>query len=183
MADDHLNLAVASDGTVYAAVKTSYDSSGFPVIGLLVRRPTGVWDNFYSVDTDLGATRPIAVVNEAQGIVMVVYRSGAQAIIYRQAPLSNPGSLSTRRTLMSGGVNNVSSTRQVLGADAVFLAADYPAGSPEIVRSVRLVWPAPTGSMLTASMLSTSTSSGDSLLFSSGPAIEEEEDLATELLR
>ena len=39
---------------VYAAVKTNYDTSGQPVIGLLVRRPTGVWDNFYSVDTDLG---------------------------------------------------------------------------------------------------------------------------------
>jgi hypothetical protein len=29
MADDHINLAVASDGTLYAAVKTSYDSSGY----------------------------------------------------------------------------------------------------------------------------------------------------------
>ena len=28
MADDHLNVAVAADGTLYAAVKTSYDTAG-----------------------------------------------------------------------------------------------------------------------------------------------------------
>ena len=28
MADDHLNVAVAADGTLYAAVKTSYDTTG-----------------------------------------------------------------------------------------------------------------------------------------------------------
>ena len=41
MADDHINMAVASDGTLYAAVKTSYDSSGYPRMCLLVRRPSG----------------------------------------------------------------------------------------------------------------------------------------------
>ena len=41
MADDHLNVAVASDATLYAAVKTSYDTGGYPKIALLVRRPTG----------------------------------------------------------------------------------------------------------------------------------------------
>ena len=30
MADDHMNVAVASDGTLYAAVKTSYDTAGYP---------------------------------------------------------------------------------------------------------------------------------------------------------
>src|SRR5207247_5606539 len=30
MADGHLNVAVASDGTLYAAVKTSYDTLGYP---------------------------------------------------------------------------------------------------------------------------------------------------------
>ena len=38
MADDHLNVAVASDGTLYAAVKTSYDTAGYPKIAMLVRR-------------------------------------------------------------------------------------------------------------------------------------------------
>ncbi|MCW9094774.1 MAG: hypothetical protein OQJ74_02905, partial [Ignavibacteriaceae bacterium] len=40
-ADDHLNLAAASDGTIYVAAKTSYDSDGQPNLILLVRRPSG----------------------------------------------------------------------------------------------------------------------------------------------
>ena len=50
MADDHLNVAVAVDGTLYAAVKTSYDTAGQTKIALLVRRPSGVWDNLYEID-------------------------------------------------------------------------------------------------------------------------------------
>ena len=45
-ADDHINFATASDGTLYAAVKTGYNRSGYPVIGLLVRKPSGVWIPF-----------------------------------------------------------------------------------------------------------------------------------------
>ena len=41
MADDHLNVAVASDGTLYAAVKTSYDTAGYPKVAMLVRRLSG----------------------------------------------------------------------------------------------------------------------------------------------
>jgi hypothetical protein len=174
-ADDHMSLAVTSNGTVYAAVKTSYDTSGHPVIGLLVRRPTGVWDNFYAVDNDLGATRPIVVVNESQGVLMVVYRNGAHDIIYRQAPLSNPGSFGTRKVLISGGVNNVSSTRQVLGSDGVFLATDYP--EDNVVRSVRFVWPAPAGGA------SASATTSNSSFFADGDLIPAaEEDTATALL-
>ena len=61
MADDHLNLAVGTDATLYAAVKTSYDTSGFPTIALLVRRPNGTWDDLYEVDT--AGTRPVVVLN------------------------------------------------------------------------------------------------------------------------
>ncbi len=48
-ADDHMNVATASDGTLYAAVKTGYDTGGFPKIALLVRRLSGtsgggIWD-------------------------------------------------------------------------------------------------------------------------------------------
>ena len=50
MADDHLNVAVASDGTLYAAVKTSYDTAGYPKIAMLIRRPNGTWDPLYEVD-------------------------------------------------------------------------------------------------------------------------------------
>ena len=172
--DDHMSLGVASNGTVYCAVKTSYDTSGHPVIGLLVRRPTGLWDNFYSVDTDLGATRPIVAVNESQGAVIVVYRNGAHDIIYRQAPLSNPGAFGTRRLLMTGGVNNVSGTRQVLGSDAVFVATDYP--EDNFVRSVRLTWSGSTaGTTGGTSTASTSAAGSDFEPFSTGPGILDED--------
>ena len=170
-ADDHMSLAVTSNGTVYAAVKTSYDTSGHPVIGLLVRRQTGLWDNFYPVDTDLGATRPIVVVNEAQNVLMVVYRNGAHEIVYRQATLSNPGSFGSRKVLIRGGVNNVSSTRQSLDSDGVFLAADYPADN--VVRSVRFVWPAPSGAAPAGSSMAAS---------GADPTEPDPQDTATDLL-
>ena len=72
MADDHLNVAVASDGAIYAAVKTSYDSGGQTKIGLIVRRPNGQWDSMlYAVDT--AGTRPIVLLNEAAGKLIVAY--------------------------------------------------------------------------------------------------------------
>ena len=69
--DDHINMALASDGTLFCAVKTSYDTSGYPVIGLLIRRPSGVWDDFYPV-ANIG-TRPIVLLNESAGKVKVMY--------------------------------------------------------------------------------------------------------------
>ncbi len=74
MADDHVNVAVASDGTLYAAVKTSYDTSGYPLIALLVRQPDGTWDGLHEVDQT--GTRPIVLLNEADDSVRVVYTSG-----------------------------------------------------------------------------------------------------------
>ena len=65
MADDHLNLAAASDGTLYAAVKTGYDTAGYPKIAMLVRRlsgsaGSGVWDNLHGVERDWHARHHIA---------------------------------------------------------------------------------------------------------------------------
>ena len=57
MADDHIHLAVASNGTLYAAVKTSYDSSGYPKIALLVRRRVGRMGQFVSSRHERHAAR------------------------------------------------------------------------------------------------------------------------------
>ena len=109
MADDHLNMAVASDGTLYAAVKTSYDTSGYPFMALLVRRPAGTWDNLYALDTS-GGTRPIVVLNEAAGTVRVIYTGSG--IVYKESPVSSI-SFGSAQTLMSGGsLNNATSTKQ-----------------------------------------------------------------------
>jgi hypothetical protein len=121
MADDHVHLAAASDGTLYAAVKTSYDSSGNPKIALLVRRPNAVWDNLYSVDGD--GTRPIVVVDEAANKVVVAYTGtdGGGSIVYRDSPLGNI-SLGPRQTLISGSLNDVTSSKQTSTSQIVFLA-------------------------------------------------------------
>ena len=73
MADDHMNVKVASDGTLYAAVKTSYDTAGYPKIALLIRRPNGTWDPLYEVDQS--GTRGIVLLNEQDHTVRIVYTS------------------------------------------------------------------------------------------------------------
>jgi hypothetical protein len=122
MADDHLHMAVTSDGTIYAAVKTSYDKSGYPKIALLVRRPNGTWDNLYAIDN--GGTRPIVVVSEAANKVIVAYTTneGGGDIVYRE---SNLGTINfaPRKVLISGSVNNVTSTKYTSSDDIVFLAS------------------------------------------------------------
>jgi hypothetical protein len=73
MADDHLNIVAASDGTLYCAIKTGYDKSGLPAIALLVRRPNNTWDDLYPVTSSKEGNRPIVILNETVGKVKVIY--------------------------------------------------------------------------------------------------------------
>ena len=123
MADDHLNVAVASDGTLYAAIKTSYDTTGFTQVGLLVRRPTGIWDPLYEVDT--GGTRPIVVLSEVQDRLLVIYREfdTLGPIVYRESSLSSIA-FGPKQTLIPGpSVNNVSSIKHNFTDQLVAIAA------------------------------------------------------------
>jgi len=123
MADDHVNVAVASDGTLYAAIKTGYDTSGYPQIGLLVRRPSGAWDPLYEVDTK--GTRPIVVLSELQDRVLVAYRDSDTSgpIVYRESPLSSIA-FGPEQTLIGGtSVNNVSSIKHNFSDQLVAIAA------------------------------------------------------------
>lgn len=122
LADDHMHLAVAADGTLYAAVKTSYDKSGYPKIALLVRRPNGTWDNLYSVDNS--GTRPVIAVDDAAGKLIIAYTSdeGGGDIYYRESPLGTIN-LAPRKVLISGGVNNVTTTK-VTSTDKIVFMAD-----------------------------------------------------------
>ncbi|MCI0333507.1 MAG: DNRLRE domain-containing protein [Planctomycetes bacterium] len=130
-ADDHIHLAATSDGTLYAAVKTSYDSSGKPEIMLLVRRPNGTWDNAYTVDGK--GTRPIVVVNEAAGKLIVAYSpsDSGGSTVYRESPLGNI-SFGAKQVLIQGSNNNVTSTKYTSSNEIVFLA-----GSSSTARGVR----------------------------------------------
>jgi K319-like protein/putative extracellular protein len=121
MADDHMHLAVASDGTLYAAAKTGYDTKGYPTIILLVRRPNGVWDAPYSVNT--GGTRPVIIVNEAANRLIIAYSSkdGGGNILYRESPLGTI-SLSPEKVMIAGKINNVTTAKQESTDGIVFMA-------------------------------------------------------------
>ena len=122
MADDHMHLATSSDGTVYAAVKTSYDKSGYPKMGLLVRRPDGAWDDFYGLG-DSG-TRPIVVVDEMAGKLIVAHttKEGGGDIVYCESPLDNIA-FESSKMLISGSVNNVTTTKVTSSNQIVFMAS------------------------------------------------------------
>lgn len=136
MADDHIHMAVASNGILYAAVKTGYDSSGQTCIGLLVRRTNGTWDSLHRVDTV--GTRGIVVLNESANSLIVAYTSqnGNGNIYYKKSPLGTI-TFGSRSTLISGSVNNVSASRQNADGDMVFVAAT----SGSNMNGVRLAWP------------------------------------------
>jgi len=87
IADDHINLAVHSNGNIYAAIKTSESSAR---LGLLVRNSTtGNWaSNIYTVNN--GGTRPIALLNEAENKIYIIYTpSGDGDILYKSSSLGN----------------------------------------------------------------------------------------------
>jgi hypothetical protein len=123
MADDHMNVKVGADGTLYAAVKTSYDQADHPKIALLIRRPNGVWDDLYEVDN--AGTRAIVMINEASNLLRVVYTSaeGFNTIVYKDSPL-NSISFGARQTMMSGAFNDVTSTKQNWATTFVAVASD-----------------------------------------------------------
>ncbi len=127
MADDHMHVAVASNGTLYAAVKTSYDTPGNPKIALLVRRPAGTWDNLYEVDQS--GTRAIVVLNEAAGNIAVVYTTGEGSgdIVCKQTSTSSI-SFGPRTTLLSGSYNESTSTKQNYANGVVIMASSTTGG-------------------------------------------------------
>ncbi len=122
MADDHLNMAVATDGTLYCAVKTGYENSNYPEIALLKRQPNGSWDNLYQVATQ--GTRPIVILNESIGKLRVVYtdRDGGGNILYRESSVNNI-SFGSQHTLISGSYNNSTSSKGNFTSEVVILAS------------------------------------------------------------
>src|SRR5690606_18555669 len=120
---DHINLKVAADGTLYAAVKTSYDSSAQPKIALLVRRPNGTWDPLYNVDTN--GTRAIALLNESTNKLRVVYTAseGNNDILYKESDATTI-SFGPSQLLIDGSVNNVTSTKANWPDDGVVRASN-----------------------------------------------------------
>ncbi|KAA9345592.1 T9SS type A sorting domain-containing protein [Adhaeribacter soli] len=123
MADDHINMKAAADGTLYCAVKTGYNHTSYPRIALLVRRPTGAWDNLYEVERQLG-TRPIVLLNEDQNKIKVVYTASETGgnILYRESAIS-PIAFGNQFTLINGTYNFATSCKQTYTASTVILAS------------------------------------------------------------
>ncbi|MFD2247975.1 T9SS type A sorting domain-containing protein [Pontibacter ruber] len=133
MANDHINMAVAKDGTLYCAIKTEYrkeyERLPYPLVSLIVRRPSGTWDNLYEVNNR--GTRPIVLLNEDLGKLRVVYTSADAGgkIVYRETSTNNI-SFGEQYTLIEGFYNNPTSMKSNPGSEVVILASDdkYVAG-------------------------------------------------------
>ncbi|QHL88833.1 T9SS type A sorting domain-containing protein [Nibribacter ruber] len=110
MADDHLNMTAASDGTLYAAVKTSFETAGYTKIALLIRRPYGTWDDMYKVSGT--GTRPIVILNDAQDKLKVIYTAdeGGGDILQRESSTKNI-LFDSPRTLLAGPYNYPSTAK------------------------------------------------------------------------
>ncbi|MBW3545663.1 MAG: T9SS C-terminal target domain-containing protein [Bacteroidetes bacterium] len=122
-ANDHLNMALASDGTLYCVIKTHYETALLPKIGLLVRRPDGSWDKVYNVSTIEG-TRPILIMNEAMNKMKVIYTSMERGgdILYRESAIDNI-SFGLPHTLMPGNINFASSAKDNYSSEILVIAS------------------------------------------------------------
>jgi hypothetical protein len=131
VADDHIKLVVNTDGTLYVAAKTSYDSASYPRLILLVRRPNGVWDAPYAIDP--AGTRPTVAVRAGSGDLVYAYRDtdGAGPIRYRM--LFDDGTsihVGNEQTLLGGpgiakprAFNDVSTVRTPFDHSVTFIAS------------------------------------------------------------
>src|SRR6185295_7572 len=106
------------DGTLYVAVKSSYDTGGVPHISLLVRRPNGHWDDAYQVNQD--GTRPLLLLNEPANLIRVVDEDQG-TIRYRDSPISSIH-FGSQKTLMSGSLNDPTSSKMSWTSDVVVMA-------------------------------------------------------------
>lgn len=133
IADDHINLAVdPSDGSIYAAVKTSFDNplpSTYPIIGLLKRNSSGSWDNLYTVDTDKDATRPIVLLNTSSSRLYVIYTEKNGGNVYVRESLISSINFGPRITLKSGSYNDVTSIKESYTNDITILFSSSSSGS------------------------------------------------------
>lgn len=143
-ADDHLHMAVSSDGTLYAAVKTSYDTDGYPKMGLLVRRPDGTWDPFYAVDND--GTRAVVTISESTNTLLYMYTETeiSGVIYYRTSPLGNIA-FSPRQVLIGDGHNNVTTAKANFSDQIVVLAGTDDSTKMD---SVKISFAAPIGGLM-----------------------------------
>jgi len=133
--DDHMNMAVASDGTLYCATKTSYDLQGYPHLILLRRKPGGQWEDPYEV-SDFG-TRAIVILNEIERKLKVVFTSVEDGgnILYKETSLPTIA-FGDHQMLIEGFYNNATCAKSNYHPDVVILAASAESASATSVAGV-----------------------------------------------
>ena len=123
MADDHINMKYLPDGTLFAAVKTSYDTPEYTKIGLLVRRPSGAWDDLHHVSYT--GTRPMVTVDTGCNLLNVYYthvESGGD-IVVKKSPLDTISFGKEIPLLRGQNYNNVTSTKFPYDCQNIVLAS------------------------------------------------------------
>ncbi|MCH2171016.1 hypothetical protein MK489_09555 [Myxococcota bacterium] len=137
LADDHINTATTSDGTLYVVVKTSYEHiDNRPEIVLMARNPQGDWSTLHPVA--YSGTRPIVMVNEFTRELIVAYTRNIAGgpIVYRTSGMDEIA-FGSERLLMTGNLNNAQSTKQSFTDTLVVIAAKQSSHSKRLV-SVKL---------------------------------------------
>jgi hypothetical protein len=130
MADDHLNIATGSDGTIFVASKTGYKGMGYTNLSLLVRRPAGTWDDLYEVEPRAvkEGTRPIVLLSEYLGIITVVSIEdiGGSDIVYKESKISSISFPTQNSHLRKGSTtwDNVSGFKQRYTDEFLVLFSD-----------------------------------------------------------
>ena len=125
-ADDHINLKSlqASDGRVFAMVKTSLTSSASPLIMLLARNPSnGDWTSYPVGRVSDHHTRPILLLDGEHQVLHVFATSGENggSIYEKTSPMSSISfatGLGTPviRDTAHDDMNNATSTKQVVNS-------------------------------------------------------------------
>ncbi len=122
MSDDHLNFAISSDGTLFATVKTSYDTEGMPLVATLIRHPHGRWDPLYHVDDE--GSRGIMLLDESKNEFLVVYTSYRDSSIVLKHSHTDEVAFSNRVALLEHPrINNISATRQTVSGSFPIVAS------------------------------------------------------------
>lgn len=136
IADDHINLKAASDGSgnLYAVTKTSLTGAGKPLNYLLKRTSAGVWSRHQVWATEDQTTRAIMAIDSTHRRVYAFARSLADSagVVYMKSAhldtLLFPAGLGAPfiQSAVDFDVNNVTSTKQSVGgvSSLLVLASD-----------------------------------------------------------
>jgi len=135
-ADDHLNAALAPDGTLWLATKNSVDEESEPQLILRIRSPDGRWRNlpYAPVTAGRAPSRPAVFATSIPGRVLlghVVYDpddSTRDHIVFGFADPSDPRVLPAPVTVIAPSPALASRVNDLTGPKAAF-----PADGPWIV--------------------------------------------------